>query len=98
MFIESARAVIQLKEICLAATKLKSKSRLVPEALVFGSDDYVADVGATRTAAATELTYARQKVVAVAKAFGLQVSRSSMSCTTILIADLGPFMTWGHSF
>ena len=45
----------------------------MPEALVFGSDDYVADIGATRTEAATELTYARQKVVAVAKAFGMQV-------------------------
>ena len=48
----------------------------MPEALVFGSDDYVADIGATRTEAATELTYARQKVVAVAKAFGMQVKES----------------------
>ena len=72
VFIESARALVQLKEICLAAVKLKSKSRLVPEALVFGSDDFVADIGATRTGAAEELTYARQKVVTVAKAFGLQ--------------------------
>lgn len=72
IFIESARSLVQLKEICTGATKLKSKSRLVPEALVFGSDDYVADIGATRTEAATELTYARQKVVAVAKAFGMQ--------------------------
>lgn len=72
IFIESARALVQLKEICLAAAKLRTKSRLVPEALVFGSDDFVADIGATRTKAATELTYARQKVVTVAKAFGLQ--------------------------
>jgi len=72
IFIESARALVQLKEICLAAVKLKSRSCLVPEALVFGSDDYVADIGATRTADASELIYARQKVVTVAKAFGLQ--------------------------
>ncbi len=39
---------------------------------MFGSDDFVADVGAVRTEDATELVYARQKVVAVAKAFQLQ--------------------------
>ena len=72
IFIESARALVQLKEICLAAVKLRSKTRLVPEALVFGSDDFVADIGATRTKAASELIYARQKTVAVAKAFGFQ--------------------------
>ena len=54
------------------AEQLKMMSNLVPEALVFGSDDFVADIGATRTTAATELLYARQKVVAVAKAFELQ--------------------------
>ena len=72
MFIESARALLRLPEICDRAEQLSSVSNLVPEALVFGSDDYVADIGATRTAAATELLYARQKLVSVAKAFDLQ--------------------------
>ena len=35
----------------------------VPEALVFGSDDFVADIGAVRTKSASELLYARQKMV-----------------------------------
>ena len=59
-------------QICEKAIELKMMSNLVPEALVFGSDDFVADIGATRTAKAEELLYARQKVVTVAKAFGLQ--------------------------
>ena len=40
-----------------------SGSVLVPEALVFGSDDFVADIGAVRTKSASELLYARQKLV-----------------------------------
>jgi len=40
-----------------------AESILVPEALVFGSDDFVADIGATRTKSASELMYARQKMV-----------------------------------
>jgi citrate lyase subunit beta-like protein len=72
MFVESARALMRLPEICTMAEQLKMMSNLVPEALVFGSDDFVADIGATRTTAATELLYARQKIVAVAKAFELQ--------------------------
>ena len=69
IFIESARAMMTLPEICQTAADLPG---LNPEALVFGSDDFVADIGATRTAEATELLYARQKLVMVAKAFGLQ--------------------------
>jgi len=36
------------------------------DALVFGAEDYAADVGATRTGSSDEVTYARQKVVAAA--------------------------------
>ena len=36
------------------------------------SDDFVADIGAVRTDSSMELLYARQKIVAHAKAFGLQ--------------------------
>ena len=72
IFIESARALIQLPEICALASELRHMSNLVPEALVFGSDDFVADIGATRTPGASELMYARQKLVSVAKAYELQ--------------------------
>lgn len=40
--------------------------------LSFNSDDFVADIGAVRTDSCMELMYARQKIVAHAKAFGLQ--------------------------
>ena len=36
MFIESARSLIELSKICEKAMKLKEKSALIPEALVFG--------------------------------------------------------------
>eukprot|EP00096_Caligus_rogercresseyi_P012814 TRINITY_DN5491_c0_g1_i1.p1 TRINITY_DN5491_c0_g1~~TRINITY_DN5491_c0_g1_i1.p1 ORF type:complete len:341 (-),score=62.06 TRINITY_DN5491_c0_g1_i1:21-1043(-) len=72
-FVESALALINLGDIVKGILSSPSKeSPFVPEAIVFGSDDYVADIGATRTQGAGELLYARQKVVAVAKAFGLQ--------------------------
>ena len=57
MFVESARSLLQLEDICLASKKLESQSPLVIEALVFGSDDFVADIGATRTKVRFELKY-----------------------------------------
>ncbi len=72
IFIESARSLLQLPDICSTAVSLSESSNLRAEALVFGSDDYVADVGATRTPEASELLYARQKIVSVAKAFQMQ--------------------------
>ena len=36
IFIESARGLMDLRDICIKATKLKEKSALVPEAIVFG--------------------------------------------------------------
>ncbi len=72
IFIESGRGLMRLPEIFSAAHDLSNSTNLSAEAVVFGSDDYVADVGATRTPEATELLYARQKIVSVAKAFQLQ--------------------------
>lgn len=72
MFIESAQALLDLSEICKAARAHSEDSFFVPEALVFGSDDFAADIGATRTKESTELLYARQAVVTAAKAFRLQ--------------------------
>lgn len=72
IFIESARALMRLPEICEQASLLRTFCPVIPEALVFGSDDFVADIGATRTPEAQELLYARQKLVTIAKAFQLQ--------------------------
>jgi citrate lyase subunit beta-like protein len=40
--------------------------------LVFGAEDFTADMGAARTAQALELLYARSRLVMYAAAFGLQ--------------------------
>ena len=65
--------MLDLPAICRAAFEISDDSFFIPEALVFGSDDFCADIGATRTETATELVFARQYLVTAAKAFGLQV-------------------------
>ncbi len=42
------------------------------DALIFGSEDFAAALGATRTREATELLYGRQATLTAAAAFGLQ--------------------------
>ena len=49
IFVESARSLLQLENICSRAKSLENKSQLVIEGMVFGSDDFVANIGATRT-------------------------------------------------
>ncbi|EFA09094.2 citramalyl-CoA lyase, mitochondrial [Tribolium castaneum] len=68
--IESAFALVNVVDICKAAIKMSSK--FTPVALLFGSDDFCASIGAKRTESSFEVTYARQKIVTVAKAFNLQ--------------------------
>ena len=74
MFIETARSLIDIDEICKSAWDLAQSpsSPLCPVALVFGSDDFAADIGATRTRENMELLLARQVVVTAAKAHRLQ--------------------------
>lgn len=62
--IENARGVINLATIAGADARL--------EALIFGGEDYAADVGAMRTREGTEVLYARSAIVAACAAFGLQ--------------------------
>jgi citrate lyase beta subunit len=62
--IETARGVVNLKEIAGASTRLT--------ALVFGAEDLAGDIGAVRTPEAWEVFYARSAVVTHAAAFGLQ--------------------------
>ena len=64
VIIESARALVNLREIAAADPRL--------DALIFGAEDLSADMGLTRTPEARELDYARGAVVAHAVAFGLQ--------------------------
>ena len=73
MFIESARSLLDMDAICRAAWEVSEEGGdLVPEAIVFGSDDFCADIGATRTGDCSEVLLARQMVVLAAKAHGLQ--------------------------
>jgi citrate lyase beta subunit len=60
--VETARGILNLKEIA-------AHPRL--DAVIFGAEDFAASVGATRTADAWEVFYARSAVVTVAAAYGL---------------------------
>jgi citrate lyase beta subunit len=64
VLIETARAVVNLPDICQADERL--------QALIFGSEDLAGDMGVTRTPAAWEIFYPRSAVVLHAAAFGLQ--------------------------
>ncbi|MBN1303410.1 MAG: CoA ester lyase [Anaerolineales bacterium] len=62
--VESARSVMHLNKIASFPERL--------EALIFGAEDFAADLGAVRSPEAWELFYARSAVVTAAKAYGLQ--------------------------
>lgn len=65
--------MLNLPAICTTASDLSKRDFLFePVAIVFGSDDFCASIGATRTEDSQEILYARQKCVLVAKAFDLQ--------------------------
>lgn len=55
-----------------AAATATARLRLQLAGLLFGSDDFTASIGARRTREATEVLMARQQLVVLAKAFGLQ--------------------------
>ena len=74
-YMESAISLLNLRSIIETALDLNSskyKSIFRLDGFVFGSDDYCADISATRTKDASELLYARQKLVSVCKAYKLQ--------------------------
>jgi citrate lyase beta subunit len=64
VLIESAHAIVNLREIAAADPRV--------DALIFGSEDFASDIGATRTREGVEISFARQSVVIHAAAFGLQ--------------------------
>eukprot|EP00039_Didymoeca_costata_P011257 m.157339 g.157339 ORF g.157339 m.157339 type:complete len:356 (-) comp15114_c0_seq1:566-1633(-) len=71
--IESAKGMLNLREICQADQEEKTEALLMHlDGLILGGDDLAANIGATRTRAASELLYARQNLVMHAKAYGLQ--------------------------
>lgn len=62
--IESARAVMDLREICQATPSLAG--------LIFAAEDFAADTGVRRTRSLNEMAYARSAVVTAARAFRLE--------------------------
>jgi citrate lyase subunit beta/citryl-CoA lyase len=60
--VESAAGVLHAEAIAAAGAT---------DAVLFGAEDFAADVGATRTEVGTEVLYARQRVVAAASAAGV---------------------------
>lgn len=62
--IESARGLVNLTSIAASDARL--------DALIFGAEDFAADVGAIRTRDGLEVLYARSAVVTACAAFGLQ--------------------------
>lgn len=71
-YVESARGLLDLKEICKRAQELSEFSLFFHEAVVFGSDDFIASIGANRSKDSQEIMMARQQVILNAKAFNLQ--------------------------
>lgn len=72
IYVESALGMLNLPDICRKANEITELGApLQLDGIVFGSDDFLANIGAERTKDAKELLYARQKLVLVAKAFHL---------------------------
>jgi citrate lyase beta subunit len=64
LIIETALGIVNLREIITASRRTS--------ALIFGAEDYAGSIGAVRSQEGSEVFYARSKVVAYAKAYGLQ--------------------------
>lgn len=80
--IESARAILNLREICTAAPGRIS-------GLIFAAEDFALDVGLERTPSLLEMLYARQSIVTAAVAHKL--SAIDLVCTDYKnTADNGP--------
>lgn len=82
--IESARAVMDLREICSAAATPPKEMHL--DGLIFAAEDFALDLSLTRTPALAEFLYARSAVATAARAFSLP-STIDLVCTSYRGAD-----------
>ncbi|XP_012578842.1 PREDICTED: citrate lyase subunit beta-like protein, mitochondrial [Condylura cristata] len=71
-FVETATGLLNFKAVCEEAVKTGPPAGLFLDAVVFGGEDFRASIGATSSKGGQDILYARQKIVVVAKAFGLQ--------------------------
>ncbi|KAG8586449.1 hypothetical protein GDO81_005381, partial [Engystomops pustulosus] len=71
-FVETAIGLLNFKDICDEALERGPKVGLHLDGVVFGAEDFRASIGATSSKETHDVLYARQKIIVVAKAFGLQ--------------------------
>ncbi|XP_066872805.1 citramalyl-CoA lyase, mitochondrial isoform X2 [Kogia breviceps] len=71
-FVETAMGLLNFKAVCEEALKNGPQVGLFLDAVVFGGEDFRASIGATSSKETQDILYARQKIIVVAKAFGLQ--------------------------
>lgn len=86
--IESARAVMDLREICTALPPqplLNLDNTTTPQnplsGLIFAAEDFALDLSVTRTPSLTEFLYARSAIVTAARAFEIP-SAIDLVCTS----------------
>ncbi|NP_001087346.1 citrate lyase beta like L homeolog [Xenopus laevis] len=72
IFVETAVGLLNFKGVCEEALQRGPKVGLHLDGVVFGAEDFRASIGSTSSKETYDLLYARQKIVVVAKAFGLQ--------------------------
>uniref|UniRef100_A0A7E4W307 Citramalyl-CoA lyase, mitochondrial n=1 Tax=Panagrellus redivivus TaxID=6233 RepID=A0A7E4W307_PANRE len=73
IYIESARALLDMPRLLATTLNLhKNAGFFKLDGVVFGSDDFCADLGMSRSNEGTETLYARQRFVTCCKAFSLQ--------------------------
>ncbi|KAK7831552.1 hypothetical protein U0070_015064 [Myodes glareolus] len=71
-FVETAMGLLNFKAVCEETLKIGPQVGLFLDAVVFGGEDFRASIGATSNRDTQDILYARQKIVVIAKAFGLQ--------------------------
>ncbi|MEE6470822.1 hypothetical protein FKM82_009075, partial [Ascaphus truei] len=71
-FVETAVGLLNFKDVCDEALRRGPHVGLHLDGVVFGAEDFRASIGATSSKETHDLLYARQKIIVVAKAFGLQ--------------------------
>lgn len=71
-FVETAIGLLNFKSVCEEVLRRGLQAGLQLDGVVFGAEDFRASIGATSSKDTHDVLYARQKIIVVAKAFGLQ--------------------------
>lgn len=83
--IESARAVMDIRAICASVPQLSG--------LIFAAEDFSLDLSLTRSPGLTEFLFARQTIVAAARAYDLDGGAIDLACIDYKdTTDAGPLV------